>query len=45
MHQQLSVHLQGTERQPLALWVIQLKNGSFDEKQSMHWGKYSEVKH
>lgn len=45
MCQQLSAHLEGSERQPLALWVIQLKNVSFDERQFVCWGKYDEVKH
>lgn len=40
--QQHSAHLGGSERQALALWVIQLKNGSFDEKQPMLWRKYYE---
>jgi hypothetical protein len=45
LHQQLSAHREGSERQPLAFWVIQLKAGSFDEKQPTHWGKCVEVKH
>lgn len=45
MHQQYSALLRGAERQALALWVIQLKNGSSDEKQFMLWGRYYEEKH
>lgn len=43
--QQYSALLRGAERQALALWVIQLKNGSSDEKQFMLWGRYYEEKH